>query len=76
MADDMDDVLSVPIQLVEKLEQELLSRQVTLQRLQDYHDGSTVWRSRRRSSVRRLVARSRRSLTTGASSWRMLSRSV
>lgn len=36
---DMEDAPDSPVQLVKRLETELTARQVTLQRLQDYHDG-------------------------------------
>lgn len=36
---DMEDAPEGPVQLIKRLETELTSRQVTLQRLQDYHDG-------------------------------------
>ena len=36
---DMEDESEGPVQLIKRLETELTARQVTLQRLQDYHDG-------------------------------------
>jgi hypothetical protein len=36
---DMEDAPEGPVQLIKRLETELTARQVTLQRLQDYHDG-------------------------------------